>query len=144
MYLFKLYDIPITLLLRNNLTKFVVKQIKFDSFYGRFLRTMWRGSRKLEIWVQSDVLSIVDQDHQWWAIVVVNHSSKCEDTYSMVNSLLTGRDIENVATLQELPEKSTTSVKRKKKVLLEIERKESKKPRNFQKQSLQAEPEQCK
>ena len=62
----------------------------------------------------------------------------------MVNSLLTGRDIENVATLQELPEKSTTSVKRKKKVLLEIERKESKKPKYFQKQSLQAEPEQCK
>ena len=49
----------------------------------------------------------------------------------MVNPLLMDYT-ENGATLQELPEKSPISGKRKKK-LLEIERKASKKLKNFQK-----------
>ena len=77
-----------------------------------------------------NVLCTADQDHQRWAIAV-NNSNKFEDIYSMVNPLLMDYT-ENGATLQELPEKSPISGKRKKK-LLEIEKRASKKLKNFQK-----------
>ena len=73
----------------------------------------------------------------------------------MVNPPLTGCNTKNGATLQKLQEKSPISGKWKRKRLLEIEKKESKKLKRFQKlldadepelsvQSEEAEPDQCK
>ena len=51
---------------------------------------------------------------------------------SMVNPPLMGYNTKNRATLQELPEKSLIPGKRKRKLLLEIEKKEGKKLKSFQ------------
>ena len=73
---------------------------------------------------------------------------------STVNLPHMGYNIKNRATFQELPEKSPISGKRKKKLLLEIEKKESRNTKRFPKttrvdeseplvQSEQAEQGQC-
>ena len=36
---------------------------------------MWKGWRKLKIWVEMNVLYIFDQDHQW-SVIAVDHTSK--------------------------------------------------------------------
>ena len=71
-----------------------------------------------------DVLCIVDQDHQKWAIAV-DHSSKFKVILSMINSPLMAYNTENWATIQELPEKSTISGKIKRNLLFETRKKKS-------------------
>ena len=71
-----------------------------------------------------DVLCIVDQDHQKWAIAV-DHSSKFKVILSMINSPLMAYNTENWATIQELPEKSTISEKIKRNLLFETRKKKS-------------------
>ena len=114
-YLFKLCDKPIILLLKNNSTNICSGQI-FDSFYEWLPHAMWKGPRKLKRWVELNVLCnfIVDQDHQRW-VIALDHLSKSEDICSLVNPLLMGYETENGATLQELLEKSPISGKKKKK-----------------------------
>ena len=77
---------------------------------------MWKDPRKLKRWVELNVLCnfIVDQDHQKW-VIVLDHLSKSEDIYSLVNPLLMGYETENGTALQELLEKSPISGKKKKK-----------------------------
>ena len=59
----------------------------------------------------------------------------------MVNASHVGCSIENAGTFQELPEKSTISGKRKRKLLLKIVKKESKKLESFKKLLDAEEPE---
>ena len=83
-------------------------------------RASWKDGQKV------NVPYIADQDYQKIAIAV-DHFSKSEDIYWMLNPPLIVYDTENGGTLQELPEKLLISRKRKQKLLFEIERKESKK-----------------
>ena len=83
-------------------------------------RESWKDGQKV------NVPYIADQDYQKIAIAV-DHFSKSEDIYWMLNPPLIVYDTENGETLQELPEKLLISRKRKQKLLFEIERKESKK-----------------
>ena len=79
-----------------------------------------------------NIFCIVGQDHQWW-VVAVDCSSKSKDIYSKANPLLMSYSNENRVIIQKLPEKSPISVKKKKKLLLEIEREENEKLKSFQK-----------
>ena len=83
-------------------------------------RESWKDGQKV------NVPCIADQDYQKIAIAV-DHFSKSEDIYWMLNPPLIVYDTENGGTLQELPEKLLISRKRKQKLLFEIARKESKK-----------------
>ena len=55
-----------------------------------------------------------------------DHPSNFKVIYSMINLQLMGSNIKYEATFQELSEKSPTSGKKKMKLMLEIEKKESK------------------
>ena len=67
------------------------KQNIFDSFYEWLLHAMWKGSKKLERWVESEYTCTTDQDHQKMSNIA-DYCSKFEDIYSMVNPLLINYD----------------------------------------------------
>ena len=48
---------------------------------------MWEGWKKLESWVEINVLCIVDQDHQWLE-VAVGHTSKFKAMWLMTKQQL--------------------------------------------------------
>ena len=85
-YLLKLYDISIIILLTNVLTNICSEISKIQ----------------LKGWVEMNVLCIVDQDYQWW-VISVDHTSKCKVSYSILNQPLIVSNIGNRASLQKLP-----------------------------------------
>ena len=72
---------------------------------------MWKGSKKLKRWVEMNVLCIIDEDHQWW-VIVVDHTNKFKVIYSILNPPLMVYNTENGASLQKLPDKPQISGKR--------------------------------
>ena len=77
-----------------------------DFMNGLYLRSVSRkGWRKLKSWVEMNVLCIVDEDHQWW-VIAVDHTSKFEVNYPILNPSLMVYNTENGASLQKLSDKS--------------------------------------
>ena len=111
---------------KNSLTKICREIIKI-----RFI--LWMNctynvtglSGKLKRWVEKSLLYVADQNH-YRGEIVVDQSSKSEDIYLMVNSLLTDYNTKNRATLQKLPNKSLISGIKKKKLLFGFERRKVK------------------
>ena len=130
-YLLKLHDKSIFILLANDLTN-ICCEISKIWFYEWFILARWKGWRKLKSWVEINVLCIIDQDHQWW-LIAVDHASKFKVIYLIVNPPLMVYNTENGASLQKLPDKLQISGKRKWILLLEIEKKENKTLNTFQK-----------
>ena len=62
--------------------------------------------------VEMNALSIVDQNHLWW-VLAVDHTSKFEVIYPILNPLLMVYNTGNEALLQKLPNKSKSQISEK-------------------------------
>ena len=76
-YLLKLYDKSIIILLTNDLTNICSKisKIRLILWMVYTCAAMGKGWRKLKSWGEMNVLWITDQDHQW-RVIAVDHTSK--------------------------------------------------------------------
>ena len=78
-YLFKLYDKLIFLLLTIDLTNICseISEIRLILWmvYTSSVEEVQRAGESQEKWVEINVLCTVDQDHQWW-VIAVDHTSK--------------------------------------------------------------------
>ena len=113
LYLIKLFDVLIIMLLANNLTNICFKV--------------------------SEILKVEKMGRQCMYFALLTKVIRDEPLSKTIP--LIGRNINSSATIQELPQEPPISGKRKRKLLLEIEKKERKKTKKFSKTTRVDDPD---
>ena len=130
-YLFKLHDTSIIMLLINDVTNICGEISKIQLIllmaYTCNLKGLQEGEKMDRQLIYFASLTKIIRNEN----IVVDHSDKFTAVQLIVNPPLMGCNTENRAALQELPEKSPISGKTKRKLLLQNEKKQREKLKKF-------------